>query len=145
MSNRKRVVITGMGMVTPIGHSVAETFASILEGRSGAGYTTQFDARTFPTKFSAEVKNFDLGKFLRDAGRFAKCGSNTKFGLAAAKEALADANLLEHMSEDPTRYGVYLGSGEGSEDFPTVMAGSAAAWIRWRREQPDQRCGAHAR
>ena len=81
---RRRVVITGMGMVTPLGHSVAETFAAALEGRSGIDRITHFDARTFPTTFAAEVKNFDLRTVLRDASRYLKCGSNTQFGLAAA-------------------------------------------------------------
>ena len=118
---RRRVVITGMGMVTPLGHTVADTFAALLEGRSGVARTTHFDARTFPTTFAAEVKGFDLGRFVRDAGRFGKCGSNTRFGLAAARQALEDADLL--TGGDRTDIGVYCGSGEGSEDFTGVISG----------------------
>jgi 3-oxoacyl-[acyl-carrier-protein] synthase II len=121
---RRRVVITGMGMVTPVGHSVAETFAALLEGKSGVDRITHFDARTFPTTFAAEVKDFDLSKFVPDAGRYAKCGSNTRFSLAAARQALDDAGLRGH---DPTRAGVYLGAGEGSEDFDTVISGIGMA------------------
>ena len=90
---RRRVVITGMGAVTPVGHSVAETFANVLEGKSGVARITHFDAATFPTTFAAEVKNFDLGRFIRNAARYDKSGANTRFALAAAKQALEDANL----------------------------------------------------
>ena len=125
---RRRVVVTGMGAVTPVGHSVSETFAALLEGKSGAAPITKFPAATMPTSFAAEVKNFDLGRFIRDAARHEHAGPNTKFALAAAKQALEDANLLDGKSvADRTRFGVYLGSGEGSEDFPTVIAGASAA------------------
>lgn len=110
-----------MGMVTPLGHTVADTFAALLEGRSGVARTTHFDASAFPTTFAAEVKGLDLGRFVRDAGRFAKCGSNTQFGLAAARQALEDANLL--TGGDRTAIGMYCGSGEGSEDFTGVISG----------------------
>ena len=123
---RRRVVITGMGVVTPLGHSVPEMFANLLEGKSGVGPITHFDAHTFPTTFAAEVRNFDLGRFVKDAPRYAKCGPNTRFALAATKQALEDANLLGG-STDRTRIGCYMGSGEGSEDFPTVISGSSIA------------------
>ena len=124
---RRRVVVTGMGVVTPLGHSVGEMFANLVAGKSGVDRIAQFDASRFPTTFAAEVKNFDLSRFIRDAGRYAKCGSNTRFGLAAAKQALEDANLLGGSAVDRTRFGTYVGSGEGSEDFHTVITGCAAA------------------
>ena len=117
---RRRVVITGMGMVTPLGHTVADTFAALLEGRSGVARTTHFDAGTFPTTFAAEVKDFDLSQFVKDSPRFDKCGSNTRFGLAAARQALEDADLLS--GGDRTELGIYCGSGEGSEDFTGVIS-----------------------
>jgi 3-oxoacyl-[acyl-carrier-protein] synthase II len=123
---RRRVVITGMGAVTPLGHSVAVTFRSAVEGKSGVDRITHFDARTFPTTFAAEVKNFDLARFLPDAGRYAKSGSNTRYGLGAAKQALEDANLLG-PGVDRTRFGVYLGAGEGSENFLGVISGCGIA------------------
>ncbi|MFO0849400.1 MAG: beta-ketoacyl-[acyl-carrier-protein] synthase family protein [Gemmataceae bacterium] len=123
--SRRRVVITGMGMVTPVGHTVADTFAALLEGKSGVAPTTHFDASRFPTTFAAEVKNFDLGRFVPDPGRYAKSGSNTRFGLAAARQALEDSHLL--AGGDRTRYGVYCGSGEGSEDFVGVISGIGAS------------------
>ena len=122
---RRRVVITGMGAVTPLGHSVDEMFANLLEGKSGIDRITHFDASTFPTDFAAEVKNFDLGKFLPTAARYGNCGVNTRFALAAARQALDDANF--RTDGDRTRIGVYMGSGEGSEDFHAVISGCAAA------------------
>jgi 3-oxoacyl-[acyl-carrier-protein] synthase II len=117
---RRRVVITGIGAVTPIGHTATSTFAATLEGASGADYTTRFDARTMPTQFSAEVKDFDLGRWLNSAARYAKAGENTRFGLAAAKDALEDANLLI-PGVDRSRFGVYLGCGEGAEEFYSTI------------------------
>lgn len=126
--SRRRVVVTGMGMVTPLGHSVDRTFAAAVEGKSGIDRITHFRAETFPTTFAAEVKEFALANFLKTASRYAKCGVNTQFSLAAAVEALADANLHVGTSRvDRSRFGVYLGAGEGSEDFDTVIGGAAIA------------------
>jgi 3-oxoacyl-[acyl-carrier-protein] synthase II len=133
---RRRVVITGMGAVTPLGHTVAETFANVTEGKSGVGRITHFDAATFPTTFAAEVKDFDLGRFIRTAARYDKSGANTRFALAAAKQALEDANLLDAPSVDRTRFGVYLGSGEGQEDFRTVVCGTGTASADGRTYDP---------
>ncbi len=131
---RRRVVVTGIGVITPLGHSVPEMFANLLEGRSGVGRISHFDAATFPTTFAAEVKNFDLGRFVKSADRFDKCGPNTRFGLAAARQALDDANFP--TGGDRTRFGVYLGSGEGSEDFPTVVSGIGVASDDGRKVDP---------
>jgi 3-oxoacyl-[acyl-carrier-protein] synthase II len=117
----RRVVVTGMGVVTPLGHAVDELFNNLLEGRSGIGPITTFDARQFPTNFAAEVKDFDLSRWIAHADRYAKCGVNTRFALAAAQQALADSNLP--AGGDRTRFGVYLGSGEGGEDFTSVITG----------------------
>ncbi len=133
---RRRVVITGMGVVTPLGHSVPEMFANLLEGKSGVGRISHFEAATFPTTFAAEVKNYDLGQFLKSPERFDKCGPNTRFGLAAAKQALDDANLLDARGVDRTRVGVYLGSGEGSEDFRTVVSSIGTASPDGRKVDP---------
>ena len=91
---RRRVVITGMGVITPLGHSPAELFASVVAGRSAVGPIVHFDARTFPTTFASQVSDFDLAKYLPDAAKFRNCGVNTKYALAAGKQALADAGLL---------------------------------------------------
>src|SRR5262245_14276168 len=123
---RRRVVITGMGVVTPLGHSVREMFANLLEGKSGVDRITNFDASTFPTTFAAQVTGFDLGRFVPRPERYAKCGVNTRFGLAAARQALADASL-EDGAAARVRCGIYLGCGEGSDDFPALTAAAAVA------------------
>jgi 3-oxoacyl-[acyl-carrier-protein] synthase II len=123
---RRRVVITGMGVVTPLGHTVSGLFASQVEGHTAVAPITHFDARTFPTTFASEVKNFDLAKFIPDAGRYRNCGVNTHFALAAGRSALSEAGLLDG-SGDRSRMGVYLGSGEGKEDFEALATSTAAA------------------
>jgi 3-oxoacyl-[acyl-carrier-protein] synthase II len=125
---RRRVVITGMGAITPLGHSVAELFASQVEGRSGVGPIRHFDASRFPTRFAAQVKDFDLGRFVKDPGRWDNSGLNSRFAAAAAKQALADADLLDSARVDRTRIGVYLGSGEGTQDFHHLVSLIARHW-----------------
>jgi len=74
-------------------------------------------------KFAAQVKEFDLGKYVKNPERWDNCGVNTRFALAAAKQALADAELLDERLGDRTRMGVYLGSGEGIQDFGGLVEG----------------------
>lgn len=124
---RRRVVITGMGVVTPLGHTVGELYASQIEGRTAVGPITRFDASTFPTTFASEVTGFDLTRYLKDATRYLRCGVNTQFALGAAKQALEDAGLLDAARGDRSRMGVYLGSGEGAEDFPALVNSIAVA------------------
>jgi 3-oxoacyl-[acyl-carrier-protein] synthase II len=114
-----------LGAITPLGHSVAEMFANVVAGKSGVDRIRNFDACTFPTTFAAEVKDFELSKWIPNADRFLKCGVNTRFGLAAAKQAMDDASLP--AGGDRTRLGVYLGCGEGSEDFPVLITSAAKA------------------
>jgi 3-oxoacyl-[acyl-carrier-protein] synthase II len=127
MSHSRRVVITGMGAITPLGHTVQDLYRNQVEGNSGAGPIFRFDARSFPTKFASQVKDFDVAKHVRDPQRFKDAGLNTKFALAAAKQALADSGLLDNGKVDRTALGVYLGSGEGSHDFPNLTLSMALA------------------
>jgi 3-oxoacyl-[acyl-carrier-protein] synthase II len=124
---RRRIVITGMGAVTPLGNSVEELYSNQLAGKSGVDYIRNFDATSFPTKFAAELKGFDLGNFVKDPTRWRSAGPNARFAAAAAAQALQDAGLLDIHAIDRTRFGVYLGSGEGVQDFPhmTKMLGAA--------------------
>jgi 3-oxoacyl-[acyl-carrier-protein] synthase II len=110
-----------MGAITPLGHSVAELYRGQLEGKSGVGPITLFDASQFPTTFAAQVKNFDLGGYMRDPQRWDNSGVNTRFALAAAHQALGDGGLLDNGRVDPSRFGVYLGSGEGIQDFNNLI------------------------
>jgi 3-oxoacyl-[acyl-carrier-protein] synthase II len=111
-----------MGAITPLGHNVPDLFQSQLEGRSGVDEISLFDARAFPTKFAAQVKNFELARFVPHCQRWADSGANSQFAAAAAQEALADAELLDNPRIDRTRFGVYLGSGEGIQDFHHLVS-----------------------
>ena len=117
---RRRVVVTGIGAVTPIGNSVDAMWASLQEAKSGIGSITHFDASHFPTKFAAEVKGFDLGNYVDDPKRFEFSGLNIRFAVGAAKQAIDDSGLLDGKL-DPARFGVYLGAGEGQQDFSLLM------------------------
>jgi 3-oxoacyl-[acyl-carrier-protein] synthase II len=113
---RKRVVVTGMGAITPLGNSVEELYRAQIEGRSGVSPISLFDASHFPTTFAAQVKNFKLENYVKDASRWRDSGPNSRFAAAAAHQALADAGL-HNSNVDRRRIGVYLGSGEGIQDF----------------------------
>jgi 3-oxoacyl-[acyl-carrier-protein] synthase II len=111
-----------MGAITPLGHSVAELYQAQLEGKSGVGPIRWFNAHSFPTKFAAQVKDFDLGRFVKDTGRWKNSGPNSQFAAAAAQQALADAELIDNPHVDRTRVGVYLGAGEGIQDFDNMIS-----------------------
>ena len=117
----RRVVVTGMGMVTPVGRDLESTWASLQEGRSGVGRISLFDAETFPTRIAAEVRDFDLGRYVDDADRWTEHCRNSKFAIAAARMAVDHSGLESSKGLDPSRFGVYLGSGEGQQDFPRFV------------------------
>jgi 3-oxoacyl-[acyl-carrier-protein] synthase II len=118
----RRVVVTGMGMVTPVGRDLETTWSALLEGKCGVGPISLFDASTFPTRIAAEVKNFSLENYRPDASRWKDHSRNSKFALAAAQMALDDSGLLSTQNElDRARFGVYLGAGEGQQDFPRFV------------------------
>ena len=108
---RKRVVVTGMGCVSPVGNSVEETWKMMLAGKSGAGKITNFDASQHKTKIAAEVKGFD-GKELFGVREARKMDRFTQFAMAATLEALEDASFsIDESNRD--RVGVIIGSGIG--------------------------------
>ncbi|TAG33318.1 MAG: beta-ketoacyl-[acyl-carrier-protein] synthase II [Polaromonas sp.] len=113
--SRRRVVVTGLGCISPVGNSVAQSWDSLLAGRSGIDHITQFDASNFACKFAGEVKGFDVGAYIaekeaRHMDRF------IHLGLAAAYQAVADSGLPTGDalgSEMATRIGCNIGSGIG--------------------------------
>ena len=110
----KRVVVTGLGALTPLGNTVPELWDSLLNGVSGAGPITRFDSSKFKTKFACEVKGFNpLDHFDRKEAR--KYDLFTQFGLVAAQQAVVDANLLDE-NIDKDRIGVIWASGIGGLD-----------------------------
>ncbi len=114
----RRVVITGVGCVNPMGHDVETVWRGLKACESGVGYTTIFDASNFPTRISAEVKDWSISKDGEDPQSWRHVGRHTAFAAGAAKQAALDSGILDAVP-DPTRFGVYLGSGEGSQDFDT--------------------------
>jgi 3-oxoacyl-[acyl-carrier-protein] synthase II len=113
---RRRVVVTGIGWVTPLGADIEPVWKRLLAGESGVGYITHFDASNFPTKISAEVRQWDLSDVGEDLEQWKYQGRHTHFAVGAAKKAMADSGL-DLARIDPTRLGVYTGSGEGQQDF----------------------------
>src|SRR5262249_54115211 len=97
------------------------TWKALQEGRSGVDRIALFDASTFPTKIAAEAKRFDLGDYLPDADHWREHNRNTQFALAAARMAVDHSGLLDDPDLDRARFGVYLGSGEGQQDFPRFV------------------------
>lgn len=108
---RRRVVVTGLGIVSPVGNTVEDAWQNILAGRSGIGQITKFDTSTFPAKIAGEVKNFDITQYIspKDARRM---DTFIHFGMAAAIQAVRDAGLDTEQA-DSERIGVAIGSGIG--------------------------------
>jgi 3-oxoacyl-[acyl-carrier-protein] synthase II len=109
---KKRIVITGMGVITPVGNNVNDTWAALLEGKNGIGPITYFDVSKYETRIAGEIKNFDPNevmekKEVRRTPRF------IQYGLKAAKEALEQSGLLNFTGLNKDRVAVLLGSGIG--------------------------------
>ena len=113
--SRRRVVVTGLGCITPVGNTVEEAWANILAGQSGIDLITKFDTSDFSCKIAGEVKGFDLGSYM-SAKEARTMDSFIHFGVAAAAQAVADAGLPtgEALDEEfATRIGCVIGSGIG--------------------------------
>lgn len=111
----RRVVVTGTGVVTPVGHDVASTWSALLAGQSGGGPITLFDAtEEFPTRVACEVKNFDTSSVLdpKESRRYDRV---SQFALVASQQAVDQAGLADGLPEGtpPERFGVIFGSGIG--------------------------------
>ena len=109
--SKRRVVVTGLGAVTPIGNSVEEFWEGIREGKTGIGPITRFDAGEYKVRLVAEVKDFDPKKYM-EPKMVRRMAPFAQYAVAAAKEAFADAGL-DMEKEDPFRAGVIIGSGVG--------------------------------
>ena len=109
---KRRVVVTGMGAVTPVGNDVATMWQSLLTGVSGAAPITHFDASTFEVRFACEVKNFDPLNFM-DRKEAKRADQFTQYAVAAAKQAMNDAGFGDGTGYDPFNTGVIIGSGIG--------------------------------
>ena len=107
----KRVVVTGLGAVTPVGNTPKEMWENLLNGVSGAAPITLFDATNFKTQFACEVKNLNVGDYL-DRKEARKMDRYTQLALVAAKQAVEDCNM-DLENEDKNRIGVVFGVGIG--------------------------------
>lgn len=119
---KRRVVITGLGMVSPVGLTVKESWENILAGKSGIAPITHFDVSEFSTRFGGSVKDFDVSKYIssKDAK---KMDPFIHYGIAASKEAIEDSGL-EVTEENAERIGVAIGSGIGG--LPGIEKGRCA-------------------
>ena len=126
--NQPRIVITGLGAVTPLGHTVADSWDNLLQGHSGTDRITLFDASHLPVQIAGEVKGFDPYQYIprKEAKRMARA---THFAIAAAREAIEDARLTYPIAEtEAEKYGVFTGSTMGGfdkveEGFKAYMRG----------------------
>jgi 3-oxoacyl-[acyl-carrier-protein] synthase II len=109
-----------------MGHDVETVWRGLKEGKSGVGPTTIFDASSFPTRISAEVRDWDFAQLVDDPEAVKSWGRHTKFACGAARQAVVSSGILD-SGIDPTRWGVYLGSGEGNQDFILFTRMMAAA------------------
>jgi len=111
MLSRRRVVVTGLGVVSPVGNAVDEAWSGILAGKSGIGPITRIDVSAFPVRFGGEVRNFDITQYLpaKDARKMAPF---IHYGIAAAGQAISDSGLIINEG-NAERAGVAIGSGIG--------------------------------
>src|SRR5256714_213803 len=109
---KRRVVVTGMGAITPVGNDVATTWQSLIAGKSGTAPITKFDASKFPVRFAAEVKGFNPLDYM-ERKEAKRADQYTQYAVAASRQAMTDASLVERNGMDPDRIGVIIGSGIG--------------------------------
>jgi beta-ketoacyl-acyl-carrier-protein synthase II len=121
MSTRRRVAITGIGMVTPAGNDVASTWDALLAGRSGAGPIRSFDASGFSTRIAAEVKDFDAERVIGDRKLLKSTNRAHRFALAAAEQAFVDAGIRP-TPETAERWGCVVGTGMMGVTFDELAA-----------------------
>jgi 3-oxoacyl-[acyl-carrier-protein] synthase II len=129
----ERVVITGMGIVCPLGHDVETLWQAILAGKSGVAKTTIFDASTFPTTFDAEVKDYDFAEYTENPQLHKHSNRGSGFVIGATAQACRQAKIDVETGEptdgiDRSRLGIYLGAGEGSVDNDVFFAAIVEGW-----------------
>ena len=120
---RRRVVVTGIGCVSPVGNDTETAWNAVCQGKSGVVPITRFVTSGFPSRIAAEVSEFSLSRWLKrdQVASFEQTGFNLQYGMVAAIQAVADAGLDLTRLKEPTRFGVYIGSGEGNQDFDLLM------------------------
>jgi 3-oxoacyl-[acyl-carrier-protein] synthase II len=117
---RRRVAITGLGVVTPLGNNIATTWEALLAGRTGVAPITSFDASGFPVRIAAEVKKFDPRTAIEDRKLLKFANRYNSFALAAAEEAIRDAGISPERDTAP-RWGCAVGSGMMGVEFAKLV------------------------
>ena len=107
----KRVVVTGLGVVSPIGNNIETYWENLKNGVCGIDFITLYDPKDMPVKLAAEVKNFNIADYEVDKGMAHRSDRFCQFALAAASQAMKDSDLAGKIA--PERLGVYVGSGIG--------------------------------
>jgi len=138
---KHRVVITGMGIVCPLGHDVPTFWNGLMTGKSGMAQTTLFDASTFPTQFDAEVKGFDLSRFVKHVDYHKNGNRGSQFVVGAAAQACRQARIdIETDAPadgiDRRRMGIYLGAGEGAVNDDAFFSALVDSWQE-DKQSPD--------
>ena len=118
--NKRRVVVTGLGLVTPLGNSVAETWKNILAGKSGIGYIDHFDTTDFPVRIGGSIRNFNAEDYIPRKD-IKKMDPFIHYGMAAGIQAFEDSGL-EITEDNAGRVGVAIGSGIGG--LPGIEKGT---------------------
>ena len=108
---KKRVVITGMGIITPVGIGVEKNWQALIEGKSGISHITSFNASAFPTSIAAQIKDFKTEEYIKDRKILRMLYKGDDYGLVAAKMAIDDAGL-DSNDDDMAKGGIYIGSGK---------------------------------
>ncbi|MBC8201907.1 MAG: beta-ketoacyl-[acyl-carrier-protein] synthase II, partial [Planctomycetes bacterium] len=146
-----RVVITGMGWITPLGNNLETVWNRMCNGESAIAKIDRFDASSFPTKFAGQVHDFDWKEHVKDASIHHDPAMNSQFALGAARQAWDQSGLGECEDLDFDRAGIYLGAGEGVLDFSAHSiidthswneeggTGDAVSCATFAREQLDER------
>ncbi len=124
----RRVVVTGMGWITPLGHDLETVWSKLIGGESGVSPIQRFDAETFPTSFAAQVRDYDYRQYVNDPAVHERAAANTQFALGAARQAWDQSCLEGFEGLDPRRVGIYLGAGEGVLDFDAYATVGMQSW-----------------
>jgi len=127
-ASSRRIVITGIGWITPLGHDIETVWSALLASRSGIRPIRHFDAATFPTTFAAQVVDYDYRRHVNDPAVHERVSPNTGFALGAATQAWRSAGLADSNGIDHERLGVYLGAGEGTPDFDAFVSANVQSW-----------------
>ena len=128
MTSEERIVITGMGWITPLGHDLETVWSKLVAGESGVAPIDRFEAGTFSTTFAAQVRDFEYRDYVDDPTLHEHAALNSQFALGAARQAWDQAGLGECQTLDRRRVGIYLGAGEGVLDFDNYARTILASW-----------------